>query len=70
MFCTAGLHKESDMPKFLVTVVDTVAYTQEIEAYDEEAARVWAQESVKRGELDTFEFVGVIERHVNVDEAQ
>lgn len=58
------------MPKFQITVVETVAYTKEITAYDEEAARMWVNQEIREQGAANLDFSGVVERSIDVEEMQ
>ena len=58
------------MPKFQITVVETVAYTKEIMAHDEEAARMRVHQEIREQGVASLDFSGVVERSIDVEEVQ
>lgn len=58
------------MPEFQITVVETVAYTKEITAYDAEAARMWVNQEIREQGVASLDFSGVVERSIDVEEVQ
>lgn len=58
------------MSRFTITVVETVAYTKEITAHDEEAARMWVNQEIREQGVTSLDFSGVVERSIDVEEVQ
>lgn len=58
------------MPKFQITVIETTAYTKEITAHDEEAARMWVNQEIREQGVASLDFSGVVERSIDVEEVQ
>lgn len=56
------------MPKFNITVVETVSYEIEIEAYDQDAARQWAMATIASEGTQSFSGPEVLERDVTAEE--
>lgn len=56
------------MPKFKITVVETVSYETTIEAYDAEAARRWAMGTIASEGTKSFSGPEILERDVSAEE--